>query len=96
MSSVIPLGTFTRVALGDAWPTEDGNFTPWLAQEDAIKILGDTLNPDLEVEAVEHWVGPFRADILARTTDEAADGEHRVGKKSQWPECPMMPLHSCP
>lgn len=84
MSSVIPLGTFTRVALREAWPTEDGNFTPWLAQKDAIKILGETLDLDLEVEAVEHWVGPFCADILARTTDESGDGEHRVIIENQF------------
>ena len=62
MSAVVPLGTFERVPLREAWPTEDGNFTPWLGQADTIRLLGLTLNIDLEVEAVEHWVGPFRAN----------------------------------
>jgi hypothetical protein len=84
VSSVIPLGTFTRVSLRDAWPTEDGNFTPWLAQADAIRILGETLGLALEIEAVEHWVGPFRADILAHIAEEADAGEHRVIIENQF------------
>lgn len=36
---------------------------------------------ELEVEAVEHWVGPFRADILARVIDES---EHRVIIENQF------------
>ena len=81
MSAVIPLGDFERVPLREAWPTEDGNFTPWLAQPETIKLLGSTLNLDLEVEAVEHFVGPFRADILARVTDEE---DHRVIIENQF------------
>lgn len=73
MAAVIQLGSFERCALTEAWPTEDGNFTPWLAQDTNIRLLGDVLGIELEVEAVEHWVGAFRADILARARleDEA-------------------------
>jgi hypothetical protein len=71
MSAVIPLGKFERVALKDAWPTEDGNFTPWLAEEGNIALLGEALGMELEVEAVEQKVGSFRADILAYAIDEA-------------------------
>jgi hypothetical protein len=81
MAAVIPLGRFTGVSLRDAWPTEDGNFTPWLAEPEAIALLGETLGLDLEIEAVEHWVGPFRADILARVADEL---EHRVLIENQF------------
>lgn len=70
MSAVIPLGKFEQVALRDAWPTEDGNFTPWLAKPEPIALLGDALNMNLEVEAVEERVGDFQADILAVVTDE--------------------------
>ena len=78
MPAVIPLGTFERVPLREAWPTEDGNFTPWLAQPENVALLGEALNIELEVEVVEHWVGPFRADILARAADDANETEHRV------------------
>ena len=81
MSSVISLGKFVRVPLKEAWPTEDGNFTPWLAKEGNIALLGDALSTELEVEAVEHWVGSFRADILARAVDEP---DHRVIIENQF------------
>ena len=81
MSSIIALGKFERVPLSTARPTEDGNFTPWLAEPSVIGLLGETLGLELEVEAVEHWVGSFRADILARATDEA---DHRVVIENQF------------
>ena len=81
MTAVIPLGTFERVSLREAWPTEDDNFTPWLAKPDNIKLLGDALNMELEVEAVEHRVGSFLADILAQAVDEA---DHRVIIENQF------------
>ena len=82
MTAVIPLGLFEPVLLRDAWPAEDTNFTPWLAQPTNIKLLGDALKIELEVEATEHWVGPFRADILARDTDSETD--HRVIIENQF------------
>jgi hypothetical protein len=81
MTAVIALGKFERVALKEAWPTEDGNFTPWLADAANIKLLSEALDIELEVEAVEHWVGAFRADILARATDET---DHRVVIENQF------------
>jgi hypothetical protein len=52
MSSIIALGTFERVPLRDAWPTEDGNFTPWLAETPNVSLLGEALDIELEVEAI--------------------------------------------
>jgi hypothetical protein len=82
MSAIIPLGKLEQVSLRDAWPTEDGNFTRWLAQTEAIALLGDALGLELEVEVVEHWVGSFRADILARAIDGESD--HRVIIENQF------------
>ncbi len=62
------LGHLKRVKLRDAWETEAGDFTPWLAAEENIALLGDTLGLDLELEAQEKSVGPFRADILCKDT----------------------------
>ena len=81
MITILPLGTFERVALKDAWPTEAGNLTPWLAEPASIALLGEALGMGLEVEAVEQMVGSFRADIIARSTDEA---EHRVLIENQF------------
>jgi len=62
------LGRLTRVDLRHVWQTEAQDFTPWLAREDNLALLGDTLGIDLELEAVERNVGPFRADILCKDT----------------------------
>lgn len=50
------------------WPTEAGDFTLWLAQEENLKLLGDTIGIELELEAQEKDVGPFWADILCKNT----------------------------
>jgi hypothetical protein len=81
MTSMIPLGKFEQVDLKQAWPTEDGNFTPWLALPESISLLGEEMEMELEVEAVEHWVGAFKADILARVVDET---DHRVIIENQF------------
>jgi hypothetical protein len=36
MTAIIPS---TRVPLKDAWPTEDGNFTRWLAQAETTTLI---------------------------------------------------------
>jgi hypothetical protein len=62
----MPLGRLTSVDLRDIWATEAADFTPWLAQRENITILAESLGMDLEVEAQERAVGPFRADILCK------------------------------
>jgi len=64
------LGRLERITdLCEVWETEAQDFTPWLAGEENLALLGDTINLDIELEAVEKDVGPFRADILCRETD---------------------------
>lgn len=62
------LGRLRRVELRDIWQSEAQDFTPWLAGEDNLALLGETLGIDLELEAVEQNIGPFRADILCKDT----------------------------
>ena len=62
------LGRLERVHIRDIWKSEAQDFTPWLAQEENISLLGETVNLDLEVESTEKEVGPFRADILCKDT----------------------------
>lgn len=50
------------------WKNEAADFTPWLAQGENIELLGDTIGLELEVEAQEKGVGPFRADLLCKST----------------------------
>lgn len=62
------LGHLKKVNPRKVWDTEDRDFTPWLAQEENLKLLGDTIGFELELEAQEKNVGPFRADILCKDT----------------------------
>ena len=62
------LGVLTKVDIRKFWEDEARNFTPWLADEENIGLLGETIGLELEVEAQERNVGQFRADILCRDT----------------------------
>jgi len=62
------MGRLERVDLRTIWNSEPGDFTPWLAEESSLKLLGETIGIDLELEAQEKDVGPFRADILCKNT----------------------------
>jgi len=64
-----PLGRLEKVDLEREWQNEATEFTPWLASEEGISLLGDAIGlDDLELEGTEANVGPFRADILCRNT----------------------------
>ena len=65
----IPLGRLEPVPLRDIWTSEAQDFTPWLAQEANLKLLGKTLELDLELESVENEIGSFRADIVCTESD---------------------------
>ena len=69
MAGTPELGKLERVDLRDVWETEDQNFTPWLAQDENISVLAETLGMDLVVEETEKAVGRFRADIVCREAD---------------------------
>ncbi|MDP3285719.1 MAG: DUF4268 domain-containing protein, partial [Desulfobacterales bacterium] len=64
----IELGKLEKVDLRNIWTSESEHFMPWLAQEDNLKLLGDAIGIELELEAQEKNVGPFRADILCKDT----------------------------
>lgn len=64
----LKLGRLERIELRNIWLSEAVDFTPWLARPENIALLGETLGIDLEVEAQEKSVGPFRADILCKDT----------------------------
>jgi hypothetical protein len=62
------LGKMHKVEIKDLWKGEATEFTPWLVQEENIKLLGETLLLDLEVLDHEKSVGIFKADILCKDT----------------------------
>lgn len=62
------LAQLTLVDLSEVWENEPQHFTPWLAQEENLTLLGETLRIDLELEAQEINIGGFRADLLCKNT----------------------------
>jgi len=62
------LGRMKKVDVREVWKDEAGGFTPWLVKEDNLALLADTVGIELELEATEKDVGPFRADILCKDT----------------------------
>ena len=62
------LSRLEHVELREKFKSESSDFTPWLAEDENISLLGDTIGLDLQVEAQEKDVGPFRADILCKDT----------------------------
>ena len=66
------LGKVEKLTIRDQWKNEEYDFTPWLAKEENIQLLGDEINLDLEVEDIEVSIGSYKADIVAR------DGNNRT------------------
>lgn len=64
------LSRLEEVKLREVWPDEAQDFTPWLAEEENLALLGETLDMDLELEGQEINVGDFRADILCLNTSD--------------------------
>lgn len=60
------LGRLKKVDLRAAWSSEADHFTPWLARKENLELLGEAVGLDLELQAQEQEVGPFRADILCK------------------------------
>ena len=62
------LKQLTPVDLSEVWETEPQHFTPWLAQEENLMLLGEALGMELELDAQEINVGGFRADLRCKNT----------------------------
>lgn len=60
------LSRLEQVDVRTIWTSEASDFTPWLATETNLTLLGDAIGLELELEAQEKSVGPFRADILCK------------------------------
>src|SRR4051812_30562512 len=71
-TKITSLGRLEPVDVREIWLSEASDFTPWLARKENLDILAGTVGMDLELEAQERPVGPFRADILCK--DIGTDG----------------------
>ena len=57
--------------LREIWPNEEKDFTPWLAKEDNLALLSETIGIDIFLEEKESPVGSFSLDIFAK--EESTD-----------------------
>ena len=62
------LSRLEEVELRKIWPDEAQDFTPWLAEEENLILLGETLGMELEGQEIN--AGDFRADILCRNVED--------------------------
>lgn len=60
------LGKLKEVNIREVWPHEQYDFSKWLAQEENIQELGDTLNLSFTDVETEKFVGSYRCDILGK------------------------------
>ncbi|RKU29786.1 DUF4268 domain-containing protein [Candidatus Poribacteria bacterium] len=65
------LSRLKEVCLRKIWETEPQHFTPWLAQEENLSLLSETLGMELELEGQEIRVGDYRADLLCINEDNS-------------------------
>ena len=63
---MINLGKIERVDdLRTIWPHEANDFSKWLAQEENLALLSETVGIDIALEERESAVGGFNVDIFA-------------------------------
>ena len=60
------LGKLEEIDIRKVWSHEQYDFSKWLANEDNIKELGDTLSLSLTDVETEKFVGNYRCDILCK------------------------------
>lgn len=60
------LGKLKEVDIRSVWPHEQYDFSKWLAMEENIKELSDTLNLSLTDVETEKFVGSYRCDIICK------------------------------
>lgn len=71
MSSNIPLGRLKEVDIRELWAHEQYNFSNWLAKEENIELLNETVGLTLTDMDKEVYVGLYRCDLVG--VDETTD-----------------------
>lgn len=64
------IGRIEEVDIREVWPSEATDFTPWLAAQSSLDILGARLGLKLSSAASEVKAGPFIADIVCYETSD--------------------------
>lgn len=71
MSSSISLGRLEEVDIRQLWAHEQYDFSNWLAKEENIELLNETVGLTLTDVDKEVYVGSYRCDLVA--VDETTD-----------------------
>lgn len=80
---MVKLGRIETVTIREVWKDEARDFTPWLAGDEGLGLLGNELGVELELISVEKRAGSFKADIVARILSEDSEEEHVVVIENQ-------------
>lgn len=67
------VGKLQRVELRDVWPHEEYDFSAWLAEDENLEFLSDSIGIDISLIEKESKIGGYSADIYAE--------EEGTGKK---------------
>ena len=78
-SAKTSLGRLEKIDLSHYWKTDESDFTRWLTQDENIKLLGDSIQMDLEVVLDATQVEELQSDLLCR--DLATDGWVLIGNQ---------------
>ena len=60
------LGKIIELDIRSVWAHEQYDFSKWLAEEENIRALGETLNLSLTDVNTEQFVGNYRCDIICK------------------------------
>lgn len=77
-ASPATMGRLEALKIRDYWADEARHFTPWLAREENLGLLGEAIEMNLELIGTEQQVGPFKADIVARDADRVVIIENQL------------------
>jgi len=65
------LGRLTKIDPREVWLSEPQHFMPWLAREENIELLAETLGLELEAEAQANQCSPSAAMKMLRSAVRA-------------------------
>lgn len=78
------LGKIERVEdLRKIWPNEARDFTAWLAQDENLTMLGETVGIDIDLEERESPVGSFSVGSLQQKRELAERSSLKINWKIQ-------------
>lgn len=77
------LGKIETVNIRDVWKDEARDFTPWLASEEGLQLLGNELGVELELDSIEKKAVAYKADIVAKIVSEEGEEDHIVVIENQ-------------